>query len=167
MEKTNFVSAFLAMDINSKKLSAISLWALCYGQDLSFVKTKDLTAGMKRNGLWRPPKPGIIKLNFDSSFVSNSNFSISAVIARDFEGLIMGACTYPIVDVAELRRELIDLFSLLFLNTFEFWLKLLKRLLTIMSPGRRIERRMNWRWWAGTRKSLVFGLKRHPIWLLR
>ncbi|MBA0817697.1 hypothetical protein Gohar_028092, partial [Gossypium harknessii] len=104
------------MDINSKKLSAISLWALwykrnklvneglnfelhelvgfvqSYGQDLSFVKTKDLTAGMKRNGLWRPPKPGIIKLNFDSSFVSNSNFSISAVIARDFEGLIMGAC---------------------------------------------------------------------------
>ncbi|MBA0692895.1 hypothetical protein Goari_010419 [Gossypium aridum] len=73
--KTNFVSAFLAMDMNSKKLSAISLWALwyrrnklvneglhfelheivgfiqSYGQDLSFVQTKDLTAGMRRNVL--------------------------------------------------------------------------------------------------------------------
>ncbi|MFQ6652760.1 hypothetical protein Gotur_024472 [Gossypium turneri] len=98
---TNFVNAFLAMDINSKKFSAISLWALCYGQDLSFVKAKDLTSGMQRTGLWRPPEPGIIKLNFDASFKSKSNRSISAVLARDFEGLIMGACTYPIVDVAD------------------------------------------------------------------
>ncbi|MBA0869182.1 hypothetical protein Goshw_024265 [Gossypium schwendimanii] len=56
---------------------------------------------MQRNGLWRPPKSGIIKLNFDASFENNSNFSISAVLARDSEGLIMGACTYPIVDVAD------------------------------------------------------------------
>ncbi|MBA0810562.1 hypothetical protein Gohar_002544 [Gossypium harknessii] len=47
---------------------------------------------MQRTGLWRPPEPGIIKLNFDASFKSKSNRSISAVLARDFEGLIMGAC---------------------------------------------------------------------------
>ncbi|XP_052487946.1 uncharacterized protein LOC128041686 [Gossypium raimondii] len=182
------------MDSNSKKLSAISLWALwyrrnkfvneglkyefhelvgfvqSYGQDLSFAKAKDLTTGMQRNGLWRPPKPGIIKLNFDASFENNSNFSISAVLARDSEGLIMGACTYPIVDVADAfvaearacERALyfawdmgfrkvvvegdsltvikkletnfkIDLFSALFLNTFEFWLKLWLRFSE--SPG--------------------------------
>lgn len=101
----NFFSAFLAMDSTSKKVSAISLWALwykrnkfvnegfkyefhelvgfvqSYGQDLSFAKAKDLTTGMQRNGLWRPPKPAIIKLNFDASFENNSNFSISAVLA--------------------------------------------------------------------------------------
>ncbi|MBA0746748.1 hypothetical protein Gogos_009239, partial [Gossypium gossypioides] len=71
------------------------------GQDLSFVQTKDLTAGMRRNVLWRPPKPGFIKLNFDSSFAKNTNISISAVLARDSEGLIMGASTYPLVDVAD------------------------------------------------------------------
>ncbi|MBA0701679.1 hypothetical protein Goari_022091, partial [Gossypium aridum] len=121
----NFVSAFLVMDTDSKKLCAISFWALwykrnklvneglnfelhelvgfiqSYGQDLSFIKTKYLTTGMQRNGLWRPPKPGIIKLNFDASFASNSNFSISAVLARDSEGLIMGACTYSLEDVVD------------------------------------------------------------------
>ncbi|MBA0749293.1 hypothetical protein Gogos_003240, partial [Gossypium gossypioides] len=72
-----------------------------YYQDLSFAKAKDLTVGMKRNTLWRPPMPGFIKLNFDTSFVSITNLSISAVLARDFEGLIMGACTYPMMDIAD------------------------------------------------------------------
>ncbi|MBA0730229.1 hypothetical protein Golax_023241 [Gossypium laxum] len=56
---------------------------------------------MQRNVLWRPPKPGVIKLNFDASFTSNTNFSISAVLARDSDGQIMGACTYPLLDVAD------------------------------------------------------------------
>ncbi|MFQ6661854.1 hypothetical protein Gotur_029875 [Gossypium turneri] len=122
---TNFVSAFLAINMNEKKLSDISLWALWYKrnklvnkglkfelhdligfiqsyyQDLSFVKTKDLTVGMKRNVLWRPLTPGFVKLNFDASFASISNFSISPVLTRDSEGIIMGACTYPMVDIAD------------------------------------------------------------------
>ncbi|XP_012477839.2 uncharacterized protein LOC105793478 [Gossypium raimondii] len=122
---SNFVSVFLAMNMNEKKLSAISLWALwykrnklvneglkfklhdlvgfiqSYHQDLSFVKTKDLTGGMRRNELWRPPMAGVIKLNFDASFASIYNSSISAVLIRDSEGLIMGACTYPMVDIAD------------------------------------------------------------------
>lgn len=56
---------------------------------------------MKRNVGWRPPKTGIIKLNFDASFTSSTNFSISAVIARDSARLIMGTCTYPLVDIAD------------------------------------------------------------------
>lgn len=72
-----------------------------YYQDLSFVKAKDLTGGMRRNELWRPPMAGVIKLNFDASFASRSNSSVSAVLARDSEGLIMGACTYPMVDIAD------------------------------------------------------------------
>ncbi|MBA0640397.1 hypothetical protein Goklo_023339 [Gossypium klotzschianum] len=113
------------MDMNSKKLIAISLWAFWYKrnklvneglkfefheivgfiqsyvQDSSFYKTKCLSPAMKKNVLWRPPKPGVIKLNFDASFTSNTNFSISVVLARDSEGQIMGACTYPLLDVAD------------------------------------------------------------------
>ncbi|KAK5836891.1 hypothetical protein PVK06_012696 [Gossypium arboreum] len=53
-----------------------------------------------RTLLWQPPISGFIKLNFDASFLENSNTSISAVLARDEEGQILGACTYPIADVA-------------------------------------------------------------------
>ncbi|MBA0756894.1 hypothetical protein Gotri_020033 [Gossypium trilobum] len=56
---------------------------------------------MQMNVLWRPPKSGVIKLNFDASFASNANFSISAVLARDSDGQIMGACTYPLLDAAD------------------------------------------------------------------
>ncbi|MBA0848267.1 hypothetical protein Goshw_030386, partial [Gossypium schwendimanii] len=72
-----------------------------YVQDSSLCKTKGLSPFMQRNVLWRPPKSGVIKLNFDASFMSNTNFSISAVLARDSDGQIMGACTYPLLDVAD------------------------------------------------------------------
>ncbi|XP_012448836.1 uncharacterized protein LOC105772032 [Gossypium raimondii] len=71
-----------------------------YVQDSSFYKTKGLSRVTKRNVLWRPPKSGVIKLNFDASFASNTNFFISAVLARDSVGQIMGACSYPLLDVA-------------------------------------------------------------------
>ncbi|XP_016729676.1 uncharacterized protein [Gossypium hirsutum] len=124
-EKTNFVTAFLAMDNNFKKLSAISLWALwykrnkmvneglkfelhelvgfvqSYDQDLRFTIAKDLTTGMRQNSSWQPPQTGFIKLNFDASFENKSNCSISAVLARDFEGLVMGACTVPNDDITD------------------------------------------------------------------
>ncbi|KAG8481971.1 hypothetical protein CXB51_026890 [Gossypium anomalum] len=45
--------------------------------------------------LWRPPNPGIIKLNFDASLQGDSKTSIAAVLARNNEGKIIGACTYP------------------------------------------------------------------------
>ncbi|MBA0767330.1 hypothetical protein Gotri_016226, partial [Gossypium trilobum] len=48
-----------------------------------------------------PPKSGVIKLNFDASFTSNTNISISAVLARVSESLIIGDCTYPLLDVAD------------------------------------------------------------------
>ncbi|MFQ6657466.1 hypothetical protein Gotur_027127 [Gossypium turneri] len=70
-------------------------------QDSSSCKIKGLSSVMQRNVLWRPPKSWVIKLNFDSSFASNTNFSISAVLARDLEGQIMGACTYLLLDVAD------------------------------------------------------------------
>lgn len=50
-------------------------------------------------GVWRPPSIGFIKLNFDASFHSVLKTSIAAVLARNHEGKILGACTYPSQDI--------------------------------------------------------------------
>ncbi|KAA3469396.1 reverse transcriptase [Gossypium australe] len=50
---------------------------------------------------WKPPLPGIIKLNFDASFVKASNSAIVAVVGRNDKGLVMGACTYQVNDAAD------------------------------------------------------------------
>ncbi|KAA3467221.1 reverse transcriptase [Gossypium australe] len=51
--------------------------------------------------LWRPPNTGTVKLNFDASFQSVSRTSIAVVLARNSEGEILGACTYPFEDVVD------------------------------------------------------------------
>lgn len=50
--------------------------------------------------LWRPPKRGSIKIILDALFHVASNVFISGIIARNESGQIMGACTYPHLDVA-------------------------------------------------------------------
>ncbi|KAK8691504.1 hypothetical protein V6N13_075014 [Hibiscus sabdariffa] len=37
----------------------------------------------------------MIKLNFDASFNSSLHSSVSGVVGRDSQGLLMAACTYP------------------------------------------------------------------------
>lgn len=51
--------------------------------------------------LWRSPDMGSIKLNFDASFHLQTNSLIDAVIARNSDGQILGACTYPYTDMAD------------------------------------------------------------------
>ncbi|KAG8496872.1 hypothetical protein CXB51_008016 [Gossypium anomalum] len=51
--------------------------------------------------LWRPPENGFIKVNFDASFQSVSNTSISAILARDYKGEIVGASTYAVENVVD------------------------------------------------------------------
>lgn len=46
-----------------------------------------------------PPDLGYIKINYDSSFTLQERKSISGLIARNEEGLIMGACTYNHADI--------------------------------------------------------------------
>lgn len=41
--------------------------------------------------LWSPPNIGIININFDTSFQSDSRNSITPVLARNFESEIVGA----------------------------------------------------------------------------
>ncbi|KAK5845359.1 hypothetical protein PVK06_001532 [Gossypium arboreum] len=43
--------------------------------------------------LWRPLENGFIKVNFNASFQSVSNTSISTTLARDYKGEIVGAST--------------------------------------------------------------------------
>ncbi|KAG8488805.1 hypothetical protein CXB51_016808 [Gossypium anomalum] len=44
---------------------------------------------------WQPPPGDIIKINFDTSFNQGTGKSVSRILARNREGLIMAACTFP------------------------------------------------------------------------
>ncbi|KAL4310599.1 hypothetical protein GQ457_01G027790 [Hibiscus cannabinus] len=48
-----------------------------------------------KNVKWFPPDGDIIKFNFDASFNAESKSSISGIVARDCQGFIVAACTYP------------------------------------------------------------------------
>ncbi|KAH1032402.1 hypothetical protein J1N35_044576 [Gossypium stocksii] len=50
---------------------------------------------------WRPLLSGVIKLDFDASFISDSNSSIAAVVARNDQGLVTGACAYQYEDITD------------------------------------------------------------------
>ncbi|PPD88399.1 hypothetical protein GOBAR_DD14660 [Gossypium barbadense] len=51
--------------------------------------------------IWRPPDPGVIKLNFDASFLKEEKLAVTAILARNFTGEIVGAETYLFNDVAD------------------------------------------------------------------
>ncbi|KAK9042916.1 hypothetical protein V6N11_071269 [Hibiscus sabdariffa] len=48
-----------------------------------------------RNDRWSPPATGLIKANFDANFDIGSLSSVSGIIVRNEEGLIMAAGIYP------------------------------------------------------------------------
>lgn len=50
---------------------------------------------------WKPPDLRSIKLNFDTSYNVVLKTSMSEILTRDEMGHVMGACTYPHVDVAD------------------------------------------------------------------
>lgn len=51
--------------------------------------------------IWRPPDPGVIKLNFDASFLKEEKLAVTAILARNFTGEIVGVETYLFNDVAD------------------------------------------------------------------
>ncbi|KAL4361294.1 hypothetical protein GQ457_04G002860 [Hibiscus cannabinus] len=67
-------------------------------ESLSSLSTPSV---LPKNVKWTPPDCGVIKLNFDASFISSSHSSVSGVVARDSQGLIMAACTYPHTGIAD------------------------------------------------------------------
>ncbi|MBA0596681.1 hypothetical protein Gorai_013491 [Gossypium raimondii] len=59
-------------------------------------KLEDITVPMQnpRVSKWEPPEGGSVKANFDASFHQQSNKSVSVILIRNREGLVMVACTY-------------------------------------------------------------------------
>ncbi|TYH61824.1 hypothetical protein ES332_D07G077900v1 [Gossypium tomentosum] len=51
--------------------------------------------------VWEPPVNDTIKIILDPSFNQLTKFSISGIIARNKEGLIMAACTYLWENIAD------------------------------------------------------------------
>lgn len=72
-----------------------------YVQEINLVQKVLIPSQPFPMELWRPLDFGFIKLNFDASFTANTNLSIAAVIARNEEGKIMGACSYPYSDAVD------------------------------------------------------------------
>lgn len=51
--------------------------------------------------LWRPPEAGVIKLNFDVTFLCETRLATTTVLARDLKGEIVAAETYLFEDVVD------------------------------------------------------------------
>ncbi|KAA3468713.1 reverse transcriptase [Gossypium australe] len=49
---------------------------------------------------WKAPKAGVVKINFDASFLSKDRIAITAIIARNSTGSILGAETYLFENIA-------------------------------------------------------------------
>lgn len=48
-----------------------------------------------KNILLQPPRRDIIKINFDTSYNQNHYSSVSSIVTRNKDGLVMASCTYP------------------------------------------------------------------------
>ncbi|KAK5826564.1 hypothetical protein PVK06_021489 [Gossypium arboreum] len=51
--------------------------------------------------IWRPPEAGVIKINFDAAFKSSNKRAITAALARNSSGDMIGAETYLFEDVVD------------------------------------------------------------------
>ncbi|KAH1107961.1 hypothetical protein J1N35_011729 [Gossypium stocksii] len=109
--KNLFVNTFCLADDQSKQFIAISIWDLWYRRNklihegikfslqdlLGFIRGyfQELKQCQEKLSVlhkplsktfWCPPILGVIKINFDASFQSDSRTSTSVVIARDYKG---------------------------------------------------------------------------------
>lgn len=124
--KDRFVKTFSAAEEQQKHFIVISIWSLWYrinkmihkGVKLSlqellgFIKgyehelrfiqeTNNLSSRSMAKEIWRPPKTGVIKINFDATFKSSDKCAITAALARNSSGDIIGAETYLFEDVVD------------------------------------------------------------------
>lgn len=62
-------------------------------ESTSTVKEIATSAGLY-NRMWSPPRANTIKCNFDTAYNSNLLKSVTKIVFRDSEGLILASCTY-------------------------------------------------------------------------
>ncbi|KAG8494167.1 hypothetical protein CXB51_011859 [Gossypium anomalum] len=116
----NWLAAeFVNQSIEACTIRSIAYWAIWYSRNklyyegtrmqayevVGFVKayyTETAILGERlqsksdiRRPVWEPPNNDTIKIKFDASFNQITKCSILGIIARNKEGLIMAACTYP------------------------------------------------------------------------
>ncbi|MFQ6662772.1 hypothetical protein Gotur_030512, partial [Gossypium turneri] len=121
-----FAKMFSAVEKQQKQIIVISIWSLWFhrnkliheGVNFSIQEVLGFIRGYVHNiwlnmmspcssprtltkEIWRPPDPGVIKLNFDASFLKEEKLAVTAVLARNFQGEILGAETYLFTDVAD------------------------------------------------------------------
>ncbi|GMI86859.1 hypothetical protein HRI_002355200 [Hibiscus trionum] len=84
---------------SSQSVSTIVAFAKSYILELDGLKPCAPIVPKVRNSIWNPPNEGIIKVNFDSSFSTSDSKSVSGVIFRNTEGLVMAAGIYPHLNV--------------------------------------------------------------------
>lgn len=114
--------------------------------------------------VWRLPKLGFIKLNFDATFQSNFKTSPSAVLARDSEGKVVGAETYlftNVVDAFVVEARACER-TLFFASRMGFRCLVVERDSMTVIKKLFIPRRNNgaaplWRWKGEEDSFLVFG----------
>ncbi|KAK8479380.1 hypothetical protein V6N13_097741 [Hibiscus sabdariffa] len=75
---------------------------------------------------WFHPNGDVIKFNFDASFHTDSKSSISGVIARDSQGLIVAACSYPHLGVVDVFITEALAFKMVVSFTFDLGFRLVQ-----------------------------------------
>ncbi|KAK8551365.1 hypothetical protein V6N12_040009 [Hibiscus sabdariffa] len=118
-------SWFIQSTKRDQSLIVISYWALWYAKNEIIHESRPFSAisvssfilsfllelessivvpasnSLIKDVKWFPPDGSIIKLNFDASFNSASNSSVSGIVARDSHGFILAACTCPHRGIAD------------------------------------------------------------------
>ncbi|KAL4281751.1 hypothetical protein GQ457_03G032150 [Hibiscus cannabinus] len=79
----------------SQTVEDIVLFSKMYIQEVDASNLPRPSPSTVRNDRWSPPAIGLIKANFDASFDIGSLSSVSGIIVRNEEGLIMAAGIYP------------------------------------------------------------------------
>lgn len=124
--KNRFVNTFLVVDGRQRRLISISLWCLWFHRNkfvhegvkfsmsklLGFIRGYDhyiwlvhknlySSFGFLGKDIWRPPDSGIIKLNFDASYIPGKKLTLTTILARNSRGKVVEADTYLFKDVGD------------------------------------------------------------------
>ncbi|KAA3475918.1 nuclear pore complex protein NUP98A-like isoform X2 [Gossypium australe] len=124
--KICFATTFSAANEQQRQMMALSLWGVWYSRNkmlhegikfsmmetLGFLKGYNQELNRHReilsplssslgNEVWKPPDLGFTKINFDAAFQNETKIAITAVLARNSEGNIVGAETYLFRDVSD------------------------------------------------------------------